>query len=298
MRVFVTGASGHIGMLVVAELQQAGHQVVGLARSDASAARLTAAGAEALRGTLDDLESLREAAAAADGVIHLAFIHDFSDYTRSAEADRRAIEAIGEVLAGSDRPLIVTSGTGGIRPGTIMTEDDTPAPGLPRISEATALALVPRGVRASVMRLPPSVHGPTDLHGFVPTLINIARAKGVAAYVGDGANRWPAVHNLDAAHLYLLALEQAPAGTRLHGVGDEGIPFRQIAESIGRHMNLPTASISQDEALAHFVWIGALASLDIPASSALTQQRFGWRPVRAGLIADLDEGHYFNNPAE
>jgi nucleoside-diphosphate-sugar epimerase len=298
MRVFVTGASGHIGMLVVAELQQAGHQVVGLARSDASAARLTAAGAGALRGTLDDLESLREAAAAADGVIHLAFIHDFSDYARSAEADRRAIEAIGEVLAGSDRPLIVTSGTGGIRPGHIMTEDDTPAPGLPRISEATALALVPRGVRASVMRLPPSVHGPTDLHGFVPTLINIARAKGVAAYVGDGANRWPAVHNLDAAHLYLLALEQAPAGTRLHGVGDEGIPFRQIAESIGRHLNLPTASISQDEALAHFGWIGALASLDIPASSALTQQRFGWRPVRPGLIADLDEGHYFNNPAE
>lgn len=293
MRVFVTGASGHIGSLVVPELLKAGHQVVGLARSDASADALAAAGAEVHRGTLDDLDSLRRAALASDGVIHLAFIHNFSDYAGAAQTDRRAIETLGEALAGSNRPLVVTAGTGGLLPGRVVTEQDAATPGSPRASEASALPFAERGVRVSVLRLPSSVHGPTDLHGFVPILIGIAREKGVAAYVGDGSNRWPAVHNLDAAHLYRLALEAAPAGSRLHGVGDEGVSFREIAEVIGRHLDVPVASIPNEEANAHFGWLGLLASLDIPASSALTQERFGWRPTHPGLLADLEAGHYF-----
>jgi nucleoside-diphosphate-sugar epimerase len=296
MRVFVTGASGHIGSLVVPLLLEAGHQVVGLARSDASAAALLAAGAQAQRGTLDDLDSLRAGAAAADGVIHLAFIHDFSDYMGASQTDRRAIEALGEALAGSDRPLVVTSGTAAHVPGRAATEDDPPVPGLPRVSEEAALAFTERGVRVSVVRLPPSVHGLTDLHGFVPRFIATAREKGFSAYVGDGANRWPAVHERDAAQLFRLALEAAPAGARLHGVGDEGVPFREAAEVIGRHLNLPVVTISQEEAPAHFGFAALLASLDNPTSSVLTRERFGWRPIQPGLIADLEAGHYFDRP--
>lgn len=296
MRVFVTGASGHIGSLVVPELLEAGHQVIGLARSDTSAAALLAAGAGVHRGALNDFDSLRAGAAAAEGVIHLAFIHDFSAYSGAAQADQRAIETLGEALAGSDRPLVVTAGTGGFGLGRAVTEEDAAQPRLPRVSEQAALPFAERGVRVSVVRLPPSVHGPTDLHGFVPILIGIAREKGASAYVGDGSNRWPAVHNLDAARLFRLALEAAPAGFRLHGVGDEGVPFRQIAEVIGRHLDLPVVSIPQEKAADHFGWLGLMASLDIPASSALTQERFGWQPVHPGLLADMEEGHYFDLP--
>lgn len=294
MRVFVTGASGHIGSLVVPELLKAGHQVVGLARSDKSAAALSAAGAEVQRGTLDDLDSLRRGAEAADGVIHLAYIHDFSRYADAAHTDQRAIMTLGETLAGTNRPFVITSGTAGLMPGRVGTEDDALSPTSPRVSEAAAFAFTERGVRTSAVRLAPSVHGPADAHGFVPRLIEIAREKGVSGYVGDGANRWPAVHELDAAHLFRLALEAAPAGSRLHGVDDEGVPFREIAEVIGRHLHLPVVSISQDEAAAHFGFLGALVSLDIPSSSALTQERLGWRPTHPGLIEDLESGFYFD----
>lgn len=276
MRVFVTGAAGHIGSLVVAELLAVGHQVVGLARSDASAAALTAAGAEVHRGTLDDLDSLRAGAAAADGVIHLAFKHDFSDFAGSLATDLRAVETMGAALEGSGKPFVTTAHANGAA------------------SDNVTISLAERGVRTAVVQLAPSVHGPADLHGFIPRLIDIAREKGVSAYVGDGSNRWPAVHELDAAHLFRLAVETAPAGSRLHGVGDEGVPFRQIAESIGRHLNLPLSSIAPDEAAAHFGFLGAVVSLDIPASSALTQQVIGWRPVHPGLIADLEAGFYFD----
>ena len=299
MRVFVTGASGWIGSAVVRDLIDSGHQVVGLARSDAAAAAVRAAGADVRRGSLDDLDGLRAGAAAADGVIHTAYIHDFSQMEMAAEADRRAIAALAEPLEGSGRPLVVTTGTALVNPGHVATEDDAPQPGSathPRVgTEQAVKALADRGVRVSVVRPSPSVHGDGD-HGFVPVLIDIARAKGVSAYIGDGANRWPAVHRFDTARLYRLALEKAPAGSVFHAVGDEGIPTRQIAEVIGRHLDVPVVSIAPDEAGEHFGWMGAFFGLDAPASSALTQERLGWTPTHPGLIEDLEAGFYFRTP--
>jgi nucleoside-diphosphate-sugar epimerase len=297
MRVFVTGATGFIGSAVVRELLGAGHQVVGLARSDHAATSLTAAGAEAHRGSLEDTDSLRSAAAACEGVIHTAYIHDFSetnDAAAYARVDGRAIETIGEVLAGSGRPLVVAAALPVPAPGRVTTEEDAAPdnPAYPRVSEQVALSLAGRGVRVSVVRLPPTVHGQGD-HGFVPALIGIARAKGLSAYVSEGSNRWAAVHRLDAARLFRLALEAAPAGTRLNAAGDEGVPFRDIAEAIGRHLSLPVTAISREEADGHFGLFALFASVDVPASSAQTQKQFGWHPAHPGLIPDLDEGHYF-----
>jgi nucleoside-diphosphate-sugar epimerase len=298
MRVFVTGATGFIGSAIVEELVNAGHQVLGLARSGTAAKSLVAAGADVHRGSLEDLESLRSGAVAADGVIHTAFIHDFSNYGPAAEADRRAIETLGDALAGSDRPLIVTSGTLlAQRQGLLATEEDAHNPSFPRKSEEAAMALVARGVRASVLRLPPSVHGNGD-HGFVPRLIGIAREKGVSAFIRDGLNRWPAVHRLDAAHLYRLVLEKGTAGTSYHGVADEGVPTREIAEAIGRGLNLRVVSKSSEEAADHFGWMALFFGIDGPASSAQTRERLGWRQTGAGLIADLNAQHYFEHTAD
>jgi nucleoside-diphosphate-sugar epimerase len=298
MRVFVTGATGFIGTAVVRELIDAGHQVLGLARSEAGAKSLTAAGATVHRGSLEDLESLRSGTASADGVIHTAFIHDFSNYGPAAEADRRAIETLGAALADSDRPLIITSGTLlAQRQGSLATEEDAHNPSFPRKSEEAALALAAHGVRPSVLRLPPSVHGNGD-HGFVPRLISIAQEKGVSAYIGDGLNRWAAVHRLDAAHLYRLVLEKGTAGASYHGVADEGVPTREIAAAIGRGLNVRVVSKSREEAADHFGWIAHFFGIDAPASSALTQKRLGWRPVQPGLIADLNAEHYFERAAD
>jgi nucleoside-diphosphate-sugar epimerase len=292
MQVFVTGATGFIGSAVVRELISAGHQVLGLARSDVSAKSLTAAGERVHRGSLEDLKTLRSGATAADGVIHTAFIHDFNNYGPAAEADRRAIETLGAALAGSDRPLLITSGTLlAQRQGPLATENDTPNPAFPRKSEAAVLAVAERGVRVSIVRLPPSVHGKGD-HGFVPALINTAREKGVSAYIDDGLNRWPAVHRLDAAHLYRLVLEKGTAGASYHGVGDEGIATRQIAEVIGRRLNVPVVAKSHQEASDHFGWIGHFFGIDAPASSALTRERLGWQPTQPGLLADLDANYF------
>lgn len=295
MRVFITGASGFIGSATVRELLAAGHQVIGLARSDKSAASVAAAGSEVLRGDLDDLDSLRRGAAASDGVIHTAFMHGSTDFAKAAEADRRAIDAIGAVLAGSDRPFVVSAGTPGLVEGRVVTEDQKFVTSLPRSSEEAALLLTSQGVRVSVVRLPRSVHGESDYHGFVPQLINIARTKGEAGYPGDGSYRWPAVHFLDAAHLFCIALQSAPAGARLHAVGDEAIPVRDIAGAIGRHLDIPVVSVPLGEADDYFGFLGRVLTLDCPSASALTQQRFGWHPQQPGLLADLDQGHYFDS---
>ncbi|MBH8571128.1 SDR family oxidoreductase [Microvirga sp. STS02] len=292
MRVFVTGASGFVGSAIVQELLGAGHRVLGLARSEESAQVLSAAGAEVHRGSLDDLGSLQRGAAAADGVIHTAYNHNFVEYEAAGQTDRRAIEALGKALAGSERPLIVTAGLAGFNLGRPATEDDSPAASL-RMSEAVAMELAAQGVRAMVVRLAASVHDRND-HGFVPTLINIARQTGEAAYVGEGHNCWPAVHRLDAARLYRLALEQGTAGARYHGAADEGIPLRDIAAIIGRHLNLPVVSKTPEEAAGHFGWMARFVGLGMPASSALTQQRLGWHPTQPGLLADLEHGDYFS----
>ena len=297
MRVFVTGATGFIGSAVVNDLIEAGHQVVGLARSEEGAAAVEAAGAEARRGTLEDLDLLRAAAAASDGVIHTAFNHDWADWAKASADDRLAIEAFGETLAGSDRPLVVASGTAlvsMVAPGVLATEEsDAPDPmPVPRVSEQTALSFADKGVRASAIRLAPSVHGEGD-HGFVARLIEIARGKGAAAYIGEGANVWPAVHRLDAARLFRLALESAPAGIRPHATAEQGVPFREIAEAIGRGLNLPVKSVTGDEVEAYFGGFAMFAGVDNPASSALTRQWLNWRPEHVGLIEDIEAGHYF-----
>ena len=293
MRVFVTGASGWIGSALVPNLVGAGHQVVGLARSHAAAEALELAGAEVHFGSLDDLDSLRTAAAAADGVVHLAFMHDFSDYQKAMAADLSAVEAMGEVLAGSDRPLVIASGMGGARSGDLLTEDDPFVAGMPRAGTAIAtLALADRGVRSSVVRLPPTVHGRGDA-GFVPTLIATARAKGVSAYIGDGSHRWCAVHRDDAARLFHCALEEAPAGSIVHAVGDEAIPTRTIAERIGRHLGVPVAAVEADQAGEHFGFLGLVFGMELGGSAALTGERLGWQAQGPGLLEDLDAGHYF-----
>jgi nucleoside-diphosphate-sugar epimerase len=297
MRVFVTGATGFIGTAIVRELLSAGHQVLGLARSDAAADTLTRWGVEAHRGELSDTDSLVAGARACEGVIHLAFIHDFSAYAAAAETDRQAIEAMAGALEGSGKPIVVTSGTALLTPGRIGTEADPPATlsaATPRAaSEATALAFAGRGVRASVVRLPPTVHGAGD-RGFVPALIGIARSTGFSGIIGDGANRWPAVHRLDAARLFRLALEHAVPGARLHGVAEEGVTLRAIAQAIGAGLGVPVRSLGGDEASAHFGWMAGIVTIDNPTSSALTRSSLGWRPQEPQLLTDMRDGGYFS----
>jgi nucleoside-diphosphate-sugar epimerase len=294
MRIFITGATGFIGAAVIKELLGAGHQVLGLARSDAAAKALSAADVEAHRGHLEDLESLRSGAAKSDGVIHLAFIHDFSKYQENSEIDRRAITALGNALAGSDRPLIVTSGLVALTPGRAATEEDPPNPTFPRsASEQATAAAAERGVRTCVVRLP-QVHD-RNKFGLVSRLIEIAREKGVGAYVGDGRNRWAAVHLLDAAHLYRLALEKGTAGARYHAVAEEGVALREIAEAIGRGLKVPVVSKSPEQASDYFGSLAMFAGRDGLASSALTKRWLGWRPMHRGMIADLNEAHAFES---
>jgi nucleoside-diphosphate-sugar epimerase len=290
MKIFLTGATGFIGSVVVKELIGAGHQVLGLARSEAGAKSLIAAGAQAHPGDVEDLESLRRGAAITDGVIHTAFIHDFSKFKENCEIDRRAIEALVAELAGSERPLLVTSGMATVAEGRVPTEEDGPSPAFPRVSEATAEALLKRGVRASVVRLP-QVHN-TVKQGLITYMIAVAREKGVSAYVGDGLNRWAAVHVLDAARLYRLAFEKQEAGARYHAVAEEGVPARDIAETIGRGLRVPVVSKSPEDAAAHFDWLGMFAGRDLTGSSVQTQRLLGWHSTGPGLIADLEEMDY------
>jgi nucleoside-diphosphate-sugar epimerase len=300
MRIFVTGATGFIGSTIVPELINAGHHVLGLTRSEAGARSLMAAGAQVHRGDLDDLESLRKGAAMSDGVIHTAFKHDFSKFQEVCEHDRRVIEALGSVLAGSDRPLLITSGTGiasggAGRPATEQDSPETSHP-TPRVaSEQAAASVAAKGVRVGVMRLS-QVHN-TLKQGLVTYAIELARRKRVSAYVGDGRNRWPAVHVLDAARLYRLALERLETGARYHAVAEEGVPLRDIAELIGRGLRVPVISVSPEEALTHFGWLAAFAGRDVPASGAFTQERLAWRPTGPGLIADLEQMRYFDTDA-
>jgi nucleoside-diphosphate-sugar epimerase len=294
MRVFITGSTGWVGSAVVKDLIGAGHQVLGLTRSAKGAEALAAAGAEIHRGSLADLDSIKGGAAQSDAVIHTAFNHDFSKFAENCAEDERAIEAIGAVLEGSNRPLLVTSGVALLSPGRTATEEDMPpkpSP-FPRKSEEATAVLVERGVRASIVRLAPSVHGHGD-HGFVPILIGMARAKGVSVYIGDGRNRWPGVHRLDAARIYRLALERGAEPSRFHAVADEGVPFKEIAEVIGRRLNIPVVSKSPAEAAEHFGWFAMFAGIDAPTSSARTRAKLGWKPEQAGLIADIDHPAYF-----
>lgn len=294
MRLFVTGASGFVGSAVVEKLLARGHQVLGLARNDEAAAKLRAAGVGVHRGSLEDHDSLREAAKATDGVIHTAFIHDFTRFQHSVEVDGRVISVLGDALAGSDRPLIVTSGTMLLPLNRLSTETDYAEPGRnPRASsDAIALAQAERGVRAALVRLPPTVHGAGD-HGFIPMIIGMAKKNGAAVYIGEGENRWPAVGRYDAAELFCLAAEQAEAGTSLHAVQEEGIPFRKIAETIGAGLNLPVKAVSSEEAPKWLDWMTHFAAGDNPTSSHQTQQTFGWRPQGPDLLSDMRDSGYF-----
>jgi nucleoside-diphosphate-sugar epimerase len=307
MKIFVTGASGWIGSAVVPELIGAGHEVTGLARSDASAQALVKAGAQVERGTIDDLDILAKTAAASDGVIHLAFKHDIAftgDFVGAATADRTAVDTFGDALAGSGKPFVIASGLLGLTPGRMATERDglTPDSGAghgegPSARLATAqatLALADRGVRSSVLRLPPTVHGDGD-NGFMTALVGLARQHGNAAYVGDGSNRWPAVHRLDAARLFRLAAENAPAGSVLHAVGDEGVPIRAIAEVFGQQLDLPVVSVPPEDAAERFSFLGGFIALDSPASATITRELLDWQPTHQGLIEDLEQGHYFRS---
>ena len=292
MRVFVTGAAGFIGTATTKELIANGHEVLGLARSDANAEALEHMGAKVHRGSLEDLDSLRKGATETDGTVHLAFIHDFTKFAENSQIDKHAIDAMGEVLAGSDKPFIVTSGTLLVAPGKLATEEDPVTPGLPRASETAGLAFATRGVRAMAVRLP-QVHGGDGKCGLVSWLIDIARDKGVSGYIGDGGSRWSGAHRLDVARLYRLALEKGKAGKSYHAVSDEGVAARDIAEIVGRHLKLPVASISPEEAQAHFGIMAMFAGMDGAASSALTQQWLGWKPTQIGLIADISRPGYF-----